>query len=82
MSSPQRLSRPFRARNSFRKRARGGDEGGQKHGKTATAGREAGERRRRGRPSTGDSRFLIGICPILSGFLLGPSNRYFLAPGI
>ena len=32
--------------------------------------------------STGDSRFLTGICPIFSGFLLGPSNRYFLVPGI
>ena len=71
MSSPQRLSRPFRALNSLgsgraaatraakskaklqppgRKRASGGDEGGQKQGKTATAGKDAGERRRRGRP--------------------------------
>ena len=32
--------------------------------------------------STGDSIFSIGICPILSGLLLGPSNRYILAPGI
>ena len=32
--------------------------------------------------STGDSMFLIGICPILSGFLLGPSKRYFLVAGI
>ena len=32
--------------------------------------------------STGDSRISIGICPILSGLLLVPSNRYFLAPGI
>ena len=32
--------------------------------------------------STGDSIFLFGICPILSGLLLGPPDPYFLVYGI